>query len=253
MQNLPIAERRNRIAVQVLQEGSTKIRELAVSFGVTTETIRKDLLFLEEKGLLRRSHGGALSAGEFFVRPVSMRLEENIDAKNRIAKRALEMIPEEGIVFLDPGSTVFCLAKLLKLRSGLVVVTNALNVAALLSDSENTVYLTGGKLIDHSSSLNGLWTGTCLESIRLDVAFLGTSGVQNHKGPTSEIFEDAQNKRTLLNGCGQSVVLMDASKRRERATVSYADWRQIDYLITDESIPHEEQKSMRLRREIIVV
>jgi len=253
-----IGERRNAIAKIVLQEGSTKIKELASMFHVTTETIRKDLQYLEEKGVLKRNHGGALSSDELVNTissrlPVSSRLKENIDNKNKIAEKALEFLPKNGHIFLDPGSTVFCLARLLKLHSGLTIFTNALNVANLLSDSDNTIHVAGGMLIDQTSSLNGLWTVNCLESVRIDVAFLGTSGVLNHNGPTSELFEDSVNKMSLLKSCQKTVLLMDSSKFLSSSTVSYATWSQIDYIITDDSVPIKDRDAVNVRKNIIIV
>ncbi len=253
-----IGERRNTIAKIVLQEGSTQIKELAEMFQVTTETIRKDLTYLEEKGVLTRSHGGALSSDElvnsfYSNMPVTSRLNKNIESKNKIAEKALEFLPKDGNIFLDPGSTVFCLAKLLKLQSGLNIFTNAINVASLLSDSNNTVHVAGGRLINQTSSLNGLWTINCLESVRIDVAFIGSSGVMNHNGPTSDLFEDSINKKTLLKSCKKTILLMDSSKFLTSGTVSYGSWDQIDYLITDNKIPIKDKDAFNVKKEIIVV
>ena len=115
------AERRNEIAQLLLRNGNMKAGDLARKFDVSTETIRKDLIYLEEQGIARKSYGGAIASTELAERPVALKQMERMDVKTAIANRAIQLIPEKGVIILDAGSTTYALAKLLTLRDDLTI------------------------------------------------------------------------------------------------------------------------------------
>lgn len=181
MANATMSERRNQIVKIILRDGSIRINEIASMFHVSTETIRKDLIYLEEKGFAKKSHGGALATSEVMVRHIASRLDENINAKNKIAEKALDFIPEKGVVFIDTGSTTVAIAKQMLLKSGITIITNSVMVANVLGESENKIYLTGGEYRGNTMALVGLWTNSAIRSIRPNVAFMGSSGTKDYR------------------------------------------------------------------------
>ncbi|WP_277239207.1 DeoR/GlpR family DNA-binding transcription regulator, partial [Merdimonas faecis] len=139
------AERRNEIAQLLLKNGNMKASSLAEHFGVSTETIRKDLIYLESQGIAQKSYGGAIASSELLLeRPIAQKEMERMEIKTAIAERAASMIPRNGVIFLDAGSTTYALARLLRLREDLTVFTNSIMVLNILSDSANQVYALGG-------------------------------------------------------------------------------------------------------------
>lgn len=230
---LQVDKRRNEILEELGRDANVSVNALAEKFDVTTETIRKDLRFWEEKGVLRKTHGGAVFSAEDTVRHISKRLVENVDAKNLLAEKALEYIPERGVIFLDSGSTMLCLAKRVSILSGLTIVTNSIIIANTLSESKNTVLLAGGRVWGETLGTVGLWATSALASIRLDVAFIGCSGIIGFDGPTVEGLADAEVKRTVLSRARLSVALADSEKFKTSGLISFCTWKDIGLLITN--------------------
>lgn len=159
-------ERRSQLARILVTEGSVKVGVLAERFGVSTETIRKDLIFLEKEGLAKKSHGGAVSSGALFERPLAARSMEHVAEKAKIARTAVEMIPDGGVAILDAGSTTYQIAKLLTLKKGITILTNSASIAHVLSGTSNTVFSLGGEMRGTSMAFVGPWTLHALESVR---------------------------------------------------------------------------------------
>lgn len=236
MTKLITAERRNKIAELIISNGSIKVGELAKTFDVSTETIRKDLIFLDKQGIIKKSHGGALSSLEIIEKPLEDRNTENYETKLAIANEALNFIQDNSVIFIDAGSTTLCLAKLLYLKKGLTIITNSISALNILSNSKNTVYLSGGQFNNTTMALEGFGATTFLNKIKVDVAFLGSSGFKEHSGPTSIDFSDAEIKCIMVKNSKKTIVLADSKKSRSSAMVEYSSWKNIDFLITDELI-----------------
>ncbi|MDQ0203882.1 DeoR/GlpR family DNA-binding transcription regulator [Pectinatus haikarae] len=236
MGRLITAERRNKIAELIVSNGSIKVGELADNFTVSTETIRKDLIYLDKMGVIKKSRGGALSSLEVMEKPLETRSAENFDLKNAIAKKALSFIKNNAVLFIDAGSTALCLAKMLYLKKGLTIITNSISAANVLVNSKNKVYMSGGELNNTTMALEGFGATEFLSKIKVDVAFLGSSGFKEHCGPVSIDFSDADVKRIMISNSKLAIVLADSNKSRSTALVEYASWKDIDYLITNEDI-----------------
>lgn len=113
------------------------VSELAKHFDVTTETIRKDLIYLDEKQILTKGHGVVTASSSYLGNPFAIKENENIEAKTRIAEIAAKQIQESGVILLDSGTTVMHLAKLLNLRDDLIIITNSMIATQILSSSKN--------------------------------------------------------------------------------------------------------------------
>ncbi len=253
MTRLITAERRNKIAELIISNGSIKVGELAKTFDVSTETIRKDLIYLDKKGIIKKSHGGALSSLEIIEKPLEDRNTENYEAKLAIAHKALSFIKDNSVIFIDAGSTTLCLAKLLYLKKGLTIITNSLSALNVLANSKNAVHMSGGQLNNTTMALEGFGATNFLSKIKVDIAFLGSSGFKEHEGPTSIDFSDAEVKRVMIRNSKQNFVLADSKKTRSTAMVEYASWKSINYLITDEGADTELIDSLRNDVSIIIV
>lgn len=237
-------ERRNKIAESIVANGSIKVSDLMEQFSVSKETIRKDLIYLEQSGIIKKSHGGALSVLERMERPLKDRTMEAMEQKQLIAEYAATLVNDDAVIFVDSGSTNLCLAKLLYLRKNLTVFTNSLSVANILAESENHIHVCGGLLSATTMSLVGFGATSFLEKVRMDIAFLGSSGFLGHDGPTSIDFTDAEVKKTVIRNTRTNIVLAHSAKARSTAVVAYARWNDIDRLITDAGLSDKEEQAL---------
>lgn len=245
-------ERRNKLAQLLVSEGSAKVGDLAGLFGVSTETIRKDLLWLEREGYVKKSHGGAMAAGQLLERPLAARAAENVEAKGKIALAALALLPGKGTLVLDAGSTTHAIAKQLALRSGFTVFTNSAAILATLSGSRNTVYALGGEMRGSSMALVGMWALRALAEVRADLAFLGTDGFCGRGGPCTASYAEADVKRAMITGSTRAVLVCDSRKFRTDAMVQFCEWGQVDCLVTDDGADRQDIRRVEQLTKIIV-
>ena len=227
------AERRREIAQLLLRNGNLKASRLAEQFEVSTETIRKDLIYLQEQGIAKKSYGGAIACNELLERPVALKEMENMTVKTAIANRALELIPEKSVILLDAGSTTYALAKLLTLRDDLTIFTNSVTILSLLSDSENQVFALGGRVRGSSKGIVGSWSIQALQSIHVDASFLGSDGFRNLAGPSTASDEEAEFKRAVLSCSNRTIILSDNTKFASNSLFQFCHWKEIDTLVTN--------------------
>lgn len=244
---MTVVERREAILKLLsTSAGSIKTSELASYLNVTTETIRKDLVYLDKKKLVKKFHGGAKPMSEFVERSLGMRLAESTTYKREIANEAMNVIADSSVIFIDAGSTTCEFAKVLAERatmqeffSHLAVVTNSFAAADALVGRVHTLYFLGGEVSSTTLSTGGFWAVTDLSSIKLDVAFLGTSGFFSRNGPCSKIGADALFKAEIVKNANRSIVLADHTKFTTTAIMQYTSWEDIDLLITDSNASEE--------------
>lgn len=153
----------------LITEGTVYNSKLAKQYAVTYETIRKDLTWLEQKGLLIKSHGGATLKQGAIENPFHVREKENIGHKKAIAKKALELTPAGSSMIVGTGSSTLELANLLSLKSGFKIFTDSLPVASVLLQSDNQVFLFSGELRKKSSSVFGGWAVSMIQDINVDI------------------------------------------------------------------------------------
>lgn len=245
-------ERRERIAQLVNDKGSIRISDLAKHFNVSKETVRKDLIYLDQERLICKKHGGAISVRENGERPLQMRVSENFEKKARIAQKALEYVEKNETVLLDSGSTILALTHLFSDEMKNTFVTNSLSAAVELAEKEIDFCLIGGEFSCITMSTNGLLATQALHMIKVDTAFLGTSGFRYCKGPSAKTLYDAQVKQDIMNNSQRKIVLADSSKFLASAFVQYAPWTDIDLLITDDDAPEDMLKEMRKKVEVVL-
>lgn len=241
---LPI-ERRRQIAELVEESGVLRIGELAARFGVTDETIRRDLSALEEEGVLTRQHGGALATGMSIETPYRRRAREQNPAKEAIARAAVELVRDGSTIIIDSGTTTKYLVDLLRNKRDLVVITNGVNhVAELLANPSTTVVVTGGTVRRASFGSVGDLAVATLETLRADHTFLATHGFSADTGVTYPSFEEVAVKRAMINAGAEVTLLADGSKCGRTSMVRVASLQQLDRVITSAPIPAKELKKI---------
>lgn len=230
-----VAERHDLIVDQARLTGRVEVAELASTLDCATETIRRDLRQLDERGLLRRVHGGAVPiVRRSETRTIGSRREENAGEKARIAVAALAELPATGAILLDASSSSIALAEVLPVGCGLTVITNSLAVAEVLcARTDLQLYLLGGRVDPVLLAQADSWAFSALADVQADVGFFGTTGVSVRDGLTRTETGDVALARAMMASSRRRVVLADASKIGTAGTFRWAVLADVDVLVTD--------------------
>lgn len=244
---LPV-ERQNRILEIIAQRQSVSVDDLCNTLYSSGATIRRDLKILENSGLIRRTHGGAVYIGggarDF---PMMMRENEHLDLKAKIAKKALPLIQDGQTLFMDSSSTVCQLAQQLA-ASGhlhdLRVITNGLKTATILSKAEGVrVYMTGGALRENAMSLIGTHAQEFASRFHADWAFISCRGVSTEVGITDANEDESSLKSVYIRNAKRTVVLADSSKIGQQFFCKLANLSDVWEILSDEVLPSRYQRS----------
>lgn len=231
-------ERQQAILGRARSQGRVDVNALAEAFEVTPETIRRDLTGLERRGVLRRVHGGAIPVERLSMElPVDQRYRINAVEKERIAKAALEQLPDGGSIIVDAGTTTVRFAEMLPPERRFIVVTHALPIAAMLAERTNlTLHLVGGQVRPGTLAAVGSWAERDLAAVFADVAFLGSNGISPARGLTTPDLAEAATKRALIRSARRTVVLADHTKFGRDEFAQVAGLTEIDVIITDSEV-----------------
>jgi DeoR/GlpR family transcriptional regulator of sugar metabolism len=221
------------------------VRDLAQRFDVSMITIMRDLQELEQEGLIRRVHGGAISVrGASYEPPFSARESQLSPEKQRIALKAVELVTDGDSIILDVGTTTLEIARALKGKRNLtVLVTNLRAALELASQPAIQVIVIGGKLRSSELSMIGHLAEQTLRTFQVDKAFIGVGGVTVSHGLTEFNFDEAGTKRTMIERARQAIVVADHTKFGKIMLTQVAPLSDISLLITgselDEDQKHE--------------
>jgi DeoR family transcriptional regulator, fructose operon transcriptional repressor len=233
-------ERQEAIASLVMAQGRASVAELAQAYDVTTETVRRDLAILDKAGVLRRVHGGAVPVRSLhLVEPgVGEREATRAGYKDAIAEAATEFFPLGGAsVLLDAGTTTARIAALLPADRELVVVTNSVPIAARLAAMPSvSLQLLGGRVRGLTQAAVGEQALRMLDTLRVDIAFIGTNAISIRHGLSTPDSDEAAVKRAMVKAANYVVVAADSSKVGREDFVSFAPISSVDTLITDSEI-----------------
>ncbi len=240
-------ERRNEIERLVNLNKRVLVTELANRFDVTPETIRGDLLKLEKQGVLVRTYGGATLSGE----PgqdlgVKERDTVNSEAKRRIGKRASELIRDGETIFLDASTSALHLARHLKDKKGLTVITTAMSIVTELADCENIKLIcTGGLLSKKNMSYVGRFTERMIrENLAANKFFFSCRGVTLTRGLIDSSEDEAEIKRAMLECSDQAIFLCDHNKLGRLGVPVIAPVSALDSFITDIQLDDEWRETL---------
>jgi DeoR family transcriptional regulator, fructose operon transcriptional repressor len=228
-------DRQHAIYMLVLQQGSVDAADLARRFGVTTETIRRDLSDMQSRQLLRRVHGGAILEERVNHEPmIEARDMVNAEEKLRIATMAVAEVPEHGSVIIDSGSTGQRLAEVFPVDRDVHVVTNSLLTALTLSRRGlRDLTVLGGSVRTNRHAMVDQTTCAELQHMAIDVLFMSCDGLSFQHGLTTPYREEHTIKRAMIERARRFVALVDQSKFGNVQMFSFATFDEIDVLVTD--------------------
>lgn len=238
-QSVSPERRRDQILAYLSTRDRAAVGELSHVLGVSEVTVRKDLDVLEAQGLLLRVHGGAMASGRGRLElHFATREQEHLEEKRRIAQAAAALVRSGQRIFLDASTTALQIARLLKDRDELTVVTNGLYTALELNFSAGVTTLVVGGIMRHrSSSLVGSLSADLLQRLRVDIGFFGARAVTGRDGLMEADLEEAQLKQRLVQVSSVVVGIADASKFGSSAFSVFALPHEIDRIFTDAAAP----------------
>jgi DeoR family transcriptional regulator of aga operon len=238
---------RNERILRALQHaGSVTVEDLCSLLNVSIATVRRDLQELEDRGLLRRTHGGATIVEPLLYEPFrhdsSFRdqIELHAEEKRRIAMAAADLIEDGDTISLTAGTTTTEVVRAMRHRSGITVVTNTVNVAMELSQRRDLdVIVTGGYLRGSWFSLVGPLAVQALEQVFANKIFIGVNGIDAERGLTCHNPDEAATNRVMVKQAKKRIAIADHSKLGVVATHRICGIDVVDILITDSDAPDE--------------
>jgi len=234
------------ILTALQQSGSVSVEGLSKELDVSLVTIRRDLDALETQGLLRRTHGGAISIEPFFYEPFKndrsfqAQVERFADEKRRIGRAAAALIKEGEIIALTPGTTTTEVIRGIPLNHRVTVVTSTVNVAMELSKRKDLdVFVTGGHLRGEWFSLVGPTAAQSLSHLSIHTLFIGADGVDAKQGVTCFSPDESQLNSTMVKHAQRKIAVIDHSKFGVVAGWRICPTSELDLLITDSGATDE--------------
>jgi DeoR family glycerol-3-phosphate regulon repressor len=222
----------------VRTEGRVTVEDLATRLGVTQQTIRRDLAELDESGQIERVHGGAVLRSGTVNIAYRQRRALQAQAKRAIARACAAAVPDGASVFLAIGTTVEAVAEELARRSGLMAVTNNLNVATRLeAGSDLQVIVTGGRLRRSDGGLTGTLAAAAVRQFRVDIAVIGCSALDPSGDLMDYDLDEVGVSRALIEQARRTWVVADHTKLSRTAPARIASLAEVDMLITDRPLP----------------
>jgi DeoR/GlpR family transcriptional regulator of sugar metabolism len=236
------AERRNSIEKLITEKGSVLVVDLAKQFNVTTETIRGDLYKLEKQGVLFRTYGGAMIAGNSEAdSAINERDTVNFEGKQRIGLEAAQMIRGGETIFLDASTSSLHVARSIKNKRGITVITNAEKVVTELSSCADLhVICTGGVLNARNMSFSGrIAENNIRENYFADKIFFSCKGVTIEHGLVDVNETEAEIKKAMIKNSKNVIFLCDHNKIGKLGVSRVASFSDIDCMITDIKLDEE--------------
>jgi DeoR/GlpR family transcriptional regulator of sugar metabolism len=246
-ENISSVERQDNILGLLARQGRLNVAEIVEHFDVSEATARRDLETLAERGKLQRVHGGALplklAPPEL---PILDREQEQSLEKQRIGAAAAALVHDGETVFLGSGTTVLEVARNLRSRSGLTVITNSLPILNILSGLPDiTVISLGGMLRDSELSFIGHITELALAEVRADKVVMGIHAINLESGLTNDYYPETMTDRAILRAGQEVVVVADHTKVNAVAAAFLAPITSIHTLVTDTDTPADFLDALR--------
>jgi DeoR family transcriptional regulator of aga operon/DeoR family fructose operon transcriptional repressor len=236
------AERHKKIQTELVKNGFVSVSELSERLGISVSTVRRDLIDLEKMGIAVRSRGGAGQAGHelAIVSEDSSRATRHAEQKQKIGAKAAEIVENSGCIVLDAGTTTLEVAKRLRPKKPLRVITDGLQIAYELRDRENViVLLTGGILKPDFNNLYGEFAEKMLSNMHAQICVMGAIGLSQREGLTKHDIDALPVRRKMIEISHKLICVADSSKLDVTGLVTICPIERINTLITDNRISSE--------------
>jgi len=234
---MKINQRQSEMYQYIKKNESVKVQDLLLMFQVSAPTIRKDLAILEDAGMIVRTHGAARMASQADpITPFEARSSLHKEAKEMIARKAVQYIEEGDSIILDSGTTTLEIARLLTGWSNLNIFTNSIPIAMMLSSSRVSVNLVGGILLGRNFSLQGPDTEEYFHRIEVSKTFISASGIRLNYGLVNSQSLESSVKKSMISAGKTVFAVLDSSKFQTPSVYPSGKWAELDYIITETPI-----------------
>ncbi|WP_407928535.1 DeoR/GlpR family DNA-binding transcription regulator [Clostridium guangxiense] len=247
-------ERQKQISSMLNKNGSIKVNELSEYFKVSEATIRRDLQEMENRKILKRTHGGAVKIDITNFEPSFIdKKDEKLGEKLAIAKYAASIIKDGDTIILDSGTTTLEVAKNI-LAKNLTVITNSIDIAEQLSNNKDMeLIITGGSLRFNTRAMVGRTCEDIFKYFRVDKAFIGANGISAIEGITTPNFIEAQTKKAMMNSANKVFIVADSSKFENVCLSVICEIKDVTSIITSGDIADEVISDFQSRGVDIIV
>ncbi|SDX97292.1 DeoR/GlpR family DNA-binding transcription regulator [Eubacterium barkeri] len=245
-------KRHTEIIEIVSQRKKIEVNELAELLSATTATIRKDLSFLSEKGILRRERGFALLQNSD---DINYRMAFNFEKKRKIARYAAQLVHENETILLESGSTCALFAEaVVAAQKNVTFITNSAYIANFIQkDSDTTVILLGGTFQKHTQAIVGPMTKQCVQGFQVDKIFVGIDGFSTDTGFMGDDLDRADTIRAMAESANHLFVLAESGKFSKSSPVPYFQLEEVYQLITDADLKPETKEYLESKGIIISI
>ena len=245
----PVPERQKQILARLNKRGRLSVAEIVEHFAISEATARRDLGSLASQGRAQRVHGGAIASDQAPPElPILERQGEEPDEKARIGRRAAELVMPKETVLLGSGTTVLELARNLRNRRDLTVITNSLPVLNMLAGLDGIAIIAlGGMLRRTELSFIGHISDLALAELRADKVIMGARGISLEQGLTSDFLPETMTDRAILKIAREVIIVADHTKINRISSALLAPLSRIDKLVTDKRAPRAFVAALRKR------
>lgn len=236
---MPVKERRDRIVELVMRDNFMSVESLAALFHVTPQTIRRDIVTLDERGRIRRIHGGASVRSSVENLAYSARQVICLEQKRRIGRAVADALPDRASLILNIGTTTEAVARaLVERRAGLRIITNNLNIAAILrARSDFEVMIAGGTVRHRDGGVVGESAMAFIRQFKVDFGIIGISGIDDDGTLLDYDFREVQVAHEIVQASRRTWLVADHTKFGRTAMVKLGSLTAIDALFTDRTPP----------------
>ena len=218
--------------------GRVAVEDVAARFGVTPQTIRRDLDVLGARGLVQRFHGGAVATSGVANFAYEARRHLATDAKRRIGLKAAALIPDDSSLLINIGTTTEQVATALRGRRGLMVITNNVNVVHILRGFEAIEIIVAGGVVRHADGgVVGEAAVDFIRQFRVDHAIIGASAIDEDGSLLDYDYREVKVARAILAGARKTILVADSMKYERSAPVRIGHLSELDYFVTDRAPP----------------
>jgi DeoR family transcriptional regulator, aga operon transcriptional repressor len=249
-------ERRNKILELIDERGKVEVGELSRWFETSEATIRTDLKDLSRRGLIHRAHGGAVRVETVSTDPsLQVKAELRADEKRRIGEAAAALVNDGDSIILDSGTTTQQIARRIKNKRDLKVITNGLNIAAeLVGAKDIQLILLGGVVRQNAASVVGHLTEEMLRQLSADKLFLAVDAFDLEFGLSTPNLEECQVNQAMVRVSTETILVADSSKFGKRSLSRIVPLSAVHRIVTDKELPAGTQTELRMRGvELILV
>lgn len=243
------AERQLKIIDLISKNGSVQVDELAKMLDVSLMTIRRDLEKMKQEGKIDRCHGGAIVKREV---PYTEKRILETEGKHLIAEQSIRLIKKGQVIYLDAGTTTYEIAKRLLDIPNLTIITNDLEIARLLLESNANLLICGGLVQKSTGSMIGALANMMMDNLRVDMAFFGAQSIDDQYNVLTPTMDKAVMKQTICKNAKEKFLVVDSSKFGRQALIKINHLSDYTAVITNKSFTPEEEKKLREMRATVI-